>query len=209
MSKNYVEIICIIDRSGSMSSVRDDAIGGYNAFLESQKKIKEDANLTLVLFDHEYLMPYTGDIKTAPKLSSAGSGDDYVHYCPRGNTALYDAVGRAITSVGERLSKLTEDGKPKGVMVVILTDGFENWSSEYSFDKIKEMINHQKEKYSWEFLFLSSDIKSFDMAKNGLSISNAVSFAASSIGTRSAFDSIDSEVKQYRHIYTSPVEDKN
>src|SRR5574343_68862 len=139
MKKGLSEIVCVIDRSGSMRSIVNDAIGGLNTFIESQKNVPGEANMTIVLFDHEYLVSHNG---VNIKLVQPFTTDTYV---PRGTTALLDAIGRAITTVGERLNNTKEEDKPEKVIVAILTDGYENASREYTNSKINEMINHQRD----------------------------------------------------------------
>lgn len=175
-----VEIACVLDRSGSMSSIRDDAIGGFNAFLEDQKKVEGEADISLFLFDDQYEVVYEGkDIASAPKLTPET-------FVPRGMTALYDAVGRTIDAIGNRL--LSSDSKPEKVIFVILTDGHENASREYSQKYVAEMIKHQTEKYSWEFVFLAANQDAFATgAKLNISAQTTANFAADSKGTSDAY----------------------
>lgn len=193
MKKGHTEIVCIIDRSGSMQSIKDDAIGGFNSFLEDQRKVPGTATVTLVLFDHEYIVVHDGvDLSTVKDLN----GDTFV---PRGNTALLDAVGRAINEVGARLSNMPEDQRPEKVMVCILTDGYENCSQEFSAPKIREMINHQRDKYSWEFSFLAANADAFTTASNmGIKKDYTSSFEKTSDGVRNAFYSMHCATAQYR-----------
>jgi uncharacterized protein YegL len=186
-----VEIACVIDRSGSMSAIRNDAIGGFNTFLAEQKAVPGEAKLTLVLFDHEYFVLHDAvDIQNVPALKT----EDFV---PRGTTALFDAVGRTIDSIGARLDKAAT--KPDKVIVVILTDGVENASHDYERSRIAEMIKHQQEKYSWEFVFLAANQDAFKAA-DALNIksSNTAGFTASSVGTRSAYTLASNMTKGYR-----------
>lgn len=151
MNDQLTEIACVIDRSGSMQSMADDAIGGFNAFLQAQRQQPGQTRLTLVLFDHEYLKPYERlDIRDILPLT----GETYV---PRGNTALLDAIGRTIDDLGQRLAATPEPERPGQVLIAILTDGYENASTRYSQRKIAKMIEHQRQKYGWEFTFLAAD----------------------------------------------------
>lgn len=164
MSKhNYTEIVCIIDRSGSMGAIKDDAIGGFNNFLESQKKLPGEASISLILFDHEYLMPIqNADLMSVEPLTEKT-------YAPRGTTALLDAVGKTINNLWNRLANMTEQERPDRVIVCILTDGYENASHEFSRSKIKEMIEYHQEKYQWQFLFLAANQDAFaEGAKIGI-----------------------------------------
>lgn len=152
MKDNLTEVVFILDRSGSMSNLVLDTIGGYNNLLEKQKNEIGDAFITTILFDNNYEVLHDRiDVK---KVQNLGQSDYYV----RGTTALYDAIGKTIDYIGYSLSKLDEKSRPSKVLFVIITDGMENSSSLYSRLKVKEMIAHQKEKYSWEFLFLGANL---------------------------------------------------
>lgn len=160
MNKNLTEIVFILDRSGSMGLMKDDAIGGFNAFLDEQKAIPGDAKLTLVLFDHEYKLIYDGeDIQKVDRLNDET-------YVPRGSTALLDSIGRTVDDIGKRLSDTPEEERPGKVLVVVFTDGLENASTDYSKNKIKDTIEHQTQKYSWEFLFLGASQDSINDSKS-------------------------------------------
>ena len=175
-----VEIACVIDRSGSMSSIRDDAIGGFNAFLTEQKVVPGEAKLTLALFDNEYLTPHDAvNLENVPELTTAT-------FIPRGSTALYDAIGRTIDNIGGRLDKAA--AKPDKVIVVVLTDGQENASREYTRERVAEMIKHQQEKYAWEFVFLAANQDAFEAgAALNIKACNTANFAASAKGTAVAY----------------------
>ena len=155
---NSTEIICVIDRSGSMAQIRDDAIGGFNTFLAEQQKLPGQAKLTLVLFDHEFQVLHDGvDIQQVRELN-------HQTYTPRGTTALLDAIGHSMDLVGKRLEQIPEQQRPATVVMAILTDGQENSSKGYSHDQISSMIKHQKEVYAWEFVFLAADQEAFAVA---------------------------------------------
>jgi uncharacterized protein YegL len=187
------EIVVVVDRSGSMSAIKMDAIGGFNSFLQTQKELPGDAKFTLILFNHEYKIIHDGvPIKEVPNLNTKS-------YYPTGNTALYDAVGRAIDSVGERLANTPEEERPEKVIVAILTDGEENSSKEYKQAKINEMIKHQKEVYSWEFVFLAANIDAVETAKSiGIDVKDAFGFVATGMGVRSAYRGLSDTVGSYR-----------
>lgn len=141
--KNHTEIICVVDRSGSMKKIKDDAIGGFNSFLASQKEVPGSASLTLVLFDNHYdLIHNNVPIQDVKEL------DDKT-YVPRGTTALFNAIGKTIDDIGIRLANTTEDERPNKILFIILTDGDENASRFYDQEKINHMISHQTEKYNW------------------------------------------------------------
>ena len=182
MKEELTEIISIVDRYGSMESILDDAIGGFNTFLRSQQDQPGEAKLSLILFDHEYQIVHQAvDIQQVEPLNQ----DTYV---PRGSTALLDAVGKTIDAVGERLAATAESEKPSQVIVSILTDGYENASQTYSKPKVAEMIKHQTEKYNWAFEFQAANMDAFAAAKE-LSIApdRVVQFEATSQGVREAF----------------------
>ena len=153
------EIIFIMDRSGSMASMSDEAKSGFNSFLKSQLECEGDARLSLTLFDHEY----TPVIQSVP-LDSVPELDD-TNYEPRGTTALLDAVGRSIHDFNQGLKKNPKADASKRVIVVVLTDGLENASKDYDYKRVKDLIDQQK-KQGWEFLFLASDLESSEDAEN-------------------------------------------
>lgn len=176
------EIVLIIDKSGSMQSIKQDAIGGFNTFLDKQKAIDRKANVTFALFDHTYELIHNGkDINEVDNLTEDT-------YSPSGMTALLDAVGRTIDSVGKRLDAKEEAKKPENVIVFILTDGQENSSSDYSRDRIKEMIEHQQSKYSWEFIYGGANQDAFAEAGGmGIRAQNTFNYSSTGEGTRNAF----------------------
>lgn len=188
------EIVCVIDRSGSMAPLTKDSIGGFNSFLESQKEIPGEATLTLALFDHEYSVVHDNvNLQEVPNLNS----DTYV---PRGMTALHDAIGRTMDTVGVRLSNTPEQDRPEKVIFVILTDGAENSSQEYQQDKIAEMIKHQREVYNWEFVFLAANQDAFETG-GSLNISRGMTmnYSATSKGVTDAYCSASASVADLRN----------
>ena len=190
--KDATSIVVIMDKSGSMLHVKSDAIGGFNSFLAEQQAEPGEADLTLVLFDTTYT------IGPAAPLSEAKpqTGD---LYRPGGNTALLDAIGRAVTDTGERLAALPEEERPNKVIVVIITDGEENSSREYTVAQVKEMIQHQQEKYSWQFLFLGANQDAFaEAGKLGIPQGTAMDFAAVPGGVSRAYTGTSFAVSQYR-----------
>ncbi len=191
--KDEALIVCVIDRSGSMSSVVDDAIGGYNTFLESQKALPHPAKWSLVLFDHEYQMVERG-VPIAAALPL-----DTVRFQPRGMTALLDAIGRTIDDTGKALAELSEAERPNKVLIAILTDGHENASKDYTRARIAQMIEHQQSVYNWEFLFLAAYQDAISVAR-GISIpaANAVNYANTGEGNRTAFDGLSKRTASYR-----------
>ena len=190
--KNLTEIICVVDRSGSMAAIKTDAIGGFNQLLEDQKKLKVGrALLTFVQFDHEYEVVHNGKpIEDVPPLTEAT-------YIPRGCTALLDAVGKAIQTVGERLSKTPEDQRPAKVLVVILTDGLENASREYTKQSIKAIIDTQRNQYQWEFVYLGANQDAFAEAQS-IGIQHSTTFDSTGPAVRHLYGSVSRSVSSYR-----------
>jgi uncharacterized protein YegL len=152
MRTDLTDITMVIDRSGSMQSIRTDAEGGINSFIEQQKLEPGEALLTLVQFDAEYEFVHSGlRIKQIPAFTLV----------PRGSTALLDAVGRAINETGARLAAMSDADRPGLVVFVIVTDGEENASREFTREKIREMIQHQQSVYKWQFTFLAANQDAF------------------------------------------------
>ena len=181
MNDNLTEIICIIDRSGSMNSVRQDAIGGFNAFVEQQAQEPGEARITVVLFNGEYQLLCDSVPLDDIRLSNQ-------NFVPRGSTALLDAVGRTIDNVGKRLAATIEPERPGQVIVAILTDGAENSSRRYSRSQVASMIEHQTTKYSWEFVFLAANQDAITAARSiSIAAADAVSFDSTAEGTQNAF----------------------
>ncbi len=171
MDMNATEIILLVDRSGSMSTTKKDAEGGIAAFFEDQKKQPGKAYCSLAQFDTEFEWVHVRtDLRYVPPYT--------LH--PRSNTALLDAVGRAVTQAGERLAALPEAERPGLVVCVIVTDGQENASREYSKAKIKEMIEHQQKVFSWKFVYLGANQDAFAEAGGmGIPQAAALNYAAS------------------------------
>ncbi len=193
MKEGLSEIVCIIDRSGSMGAICNDAIGGFNTFLEGQKQLPGEATLTYVQFNDKYEIIHENkplkDVKPINKKI----------YVPDGTTALLDAVGKTIDAVGKRLANTPEENRPEKVIVAILTDGEENSSHHYELSSIKSMIEHQRSKYSWEFIFLAANQDAFDEAeKIGIDRMNAVNFDATGAGVKVAYAAMYDSVSSHR-----------
>jgi Mg-chelatase subunit ChlD len=193
MKKNHTDITLVLDRSGSMASVADDTIGGVNRFLKDQKSAPGTATISLHQFDDVFETVINGkDIQSTPELSSST-------FVPRGNTALLDAIGRAIKDTGARLDNAKPEDKAEKVVFVIVTDGHENASHEYNQANVFEMIEHQKAKYSWEFVFIGANQNAIKTASGiGISGANAMSYAANSVGTQAVFRSTSSNLRKMR-----------
>lgn len=197
MNTNLTEIVFILDRSGSMMGLTDDTIGGFNSFVEKQKNEPGEALLTTVLFDDQYEILHNGmNLKEVQPMTRD-------QYWARGMTAMYDAIGKTINEVGHRLSETPEQYRPGKVIFVITTDGLENASREFTQAKVKEMIQHQTEKYSWDFIFLGANIDSVQQAKNiGISAEYAANYTATAQGTSSMYCAVDAAVSSHRHTGT-------
>jgi uncharacterized protein YegL len=191
--KNAIDIVLLLDRSGSMYSIRDDTIGGYNRFVRDQKEVPGEATFTLIQFDaynpHELI--HDGiDLRDVPEMTHAG-------FVPRGGTPLYDAMGATIASVGERLSALPEDLRPNKVVFVTITDGKENSSREYTKERVASMIKEQSEKYSWQFVFLGADVTAMQQGADfGISTDRVAHFDAARIGD--AYNTTSSLLSSFR-----------
>ena len=185
MKENLTEIVFILDQSGSMGHLRDDTIGGYNTYVEDQKKEPGEAYLTTVLFDDCYIVLHDHiKIQDVPVLTEK-------YYRPGGCTALMDAIGRTITSVGRRLADTPEEERPAHVIFVITTDGYENASKEYTREKVKQMIEHQQSKYSWTFLFFGAGIDAYQEAESiGIGSVHTMSVTADKTGTDNLYKSV-------------------
>jgi hypothetical protein len=150
MNQNLTEIAFILDRSGSMVALADEAIGAFNSFLNDQKKQPGECRFTLAIFDHEYRLEHDEkNVQEAPELNRDT-------YKPRGTTALLDAIGRTLDDIGQKLSRTPEKDRPAKVIVAVLTDGLDNASRDYSKAKVDEMIQQQRDKYAWNFQFLAA-----------------------------------------------------
>ncbi len=175
--KETTEIICILDRSGSMEAIRSDAIGSFNRFLADQQKPDDPARLTMVLFDDQYELVHNGvPIRSVPKLSDAT-------FVPRGMTALLDAIGRTLNAVAARLAGMPAGDRPEKVIVAIVTDGQENASREFALPAIREMIRRYTDELHWDFLFLAATADAFsDAERMGIAADSTVQFSPDASG---------------------------
>lgn len=195
MNNNLTEMVFILDMSGSMARLTDDTIGGYNSLIQQQREEAGDANITTVLFDDRYIMLHDRqDIKNVKKLTRN-------EYLPYGCTAMLDAVGKTINHIGQKLSETPEDDRPGKVIVTIVTDGYENASREFTFDMVKEMITHQKEKYNWIFMFIGANIDTMEVSGNlGIDANLSASYTYSEQGISSVYSSVSKSVAYARGV---------
>lgn len=196
MKKDLTELVFILDRSGSMSGLESDTIGGYNSLLEKQKKEPGEAIITTVLFDDRYELLH--DRINLRGISSITDNE----YNVRGSTALLDAIGKTISKIGNVQKHTAEEERAEHVMFVITTDGLENASREYGYEKIHQMIEHQKSKYGWEFIFLGANIDAIATAERfGIGKDRAVNYNADSEGTLLNYAVISDTVSCLRANY--------
>ena len=198
MKQNLTDITVILDRSGSMSSVKNDTIGGFNQFLADQKALPGEATITLAQFDDQFEFVYKSrNIKDAPQLTDAT-------FVPRGWTALLDAIGFCVNDTGARLSNMAENDRPEKVVFLILTDGQENKSREFTKAKINEMITHQRDTYKWQFLFVGANQDAIATGADiGIEAAASMTFSATPAGTQTAFASLSSATASYRSAPSS------
>ena len=187
------ELVFVLDRSGSMSGMEADTIGGFNSMIEKQKKEEGKAFVSTVLFDHE-----TEVIHDRVPLDRVSKMTDNEYYV-RGCTALLDAVGGAIRHIGNIHKYARREDVPEKTMFIIITDGMENASRKYSADRVKQMIERQKVKYGWEFIFLGANIDAVEAAGNiGIAPEMAVNYHCDSQGTQLNYDVISEAVCSVR-----------
>ena len=185
MNNNLTEMVFILDRSGSMSGLEADTVGGYNSMLEKQKKESGEATVTTVLFDDKFdIVCENADIKKVRHLTDR-------EYFARGCTALLDAIGKTITAVSARHKMAPDSQTPFKTIVTIITDGYENASCEYSLNRVRDMISSQEKEYGWEFLFLGANIDAVKVAGGfGIAPQRAATYSADPTGTRMNFDAV-------------------
>ena len=200
MRKGLTELVFILDRSGSMHGMESDTIGGFNSMIAKQKKLEGRAYVSTILFDNESIVLH--DRVGLHKIQPMTDRD----YTPRGCTALLDAVGGAIHHIGNVHKYARKEDVPEHTVFVIITDGKENASHRYSADQVKEMIEKEKNKYGWEFLFLGANIDAVETAKHfGIEKSRAVTYRGDREGTKLNYEVIHDAVSRVRrHAPFSP-----
>lgn len=182
MKKGYSHITMVIDRSGSMQEIKKATEESINGFVNQQKEVAGTATLAVLKFDFEFDWGFNKDQKDF-KMEPLDKIKESFVLKPRGSTALLDAIGRAIVQTGEALAEMKEDDRPDSVIFVIVTDGEENASREFSVTKIKKMIEEQTQKYNWTFLFLGANQDAILTANEfGIGQGNAITFNASAKG---------------------------
>ena len=191
MSKtNFTYVAILIDRSGSMNTIKDDIMGGLKTFASEQRKV--DGEIKVSLFDFDIKFQTIGENENLDLL------ERYV-LVPRGNTALHDAIGRSVARVGEILAGMQEDERPEKVIFMIVTDGQENASTEYNSLQVSDIIKHQKEKYNWDFLYLGANQDAVEVANSiGISKKKSITYKAGGQGVNSVFRSFTGYVSASR-----------
>ena len=187
------ELVFILDRSGSMSGLERDTIGGFNSMIEKQKKEEGEALVSTVLFDHESAVIHDRlPLDRVPPMTDK-------EYFTRGSTALLDALGGAIHHIGNVHKYARREDVPEKTLFIITTDGYENSSSRYDYEKVRKMIERQKAKYGWEFLFLGANIDAAAEAKRfGISADRAVNYKCDAAGTALNYEVISDAVRSVR-----------
>ncbi|CCY54138.1 putative uncharacterized protein [Coprococcus sp. CAG:782] len=178
MRKGLTEVVFILDRSGSMSGLEADTIGGFNSMISKQKKEDGEAVISTVLFDDQQEVVYDRQpVKMVEPMTDR-------QYYVRGCTALLDAIGGAIHHIGNVHKYAREEDRPEKTMFIITTDGMENASRFYTYDRVKYMVERQKEKYGWEFLFLGANIDAISVAARfGINADRAINYECDQVGT--------------------------
>ena len=186
---DYRHYLLIVDRSGSMSEIKDEAQEGIRLFVKEQAALAGRATLTLCQFDN---VP-----ETVYDFTPLQAAADY-ELVPRNMTALLDACGSAVTSVGERLAALPDDRRPGKVIVLITTDGKENISREYSLAQVRKLVTRQQDKYGWQFMYVGANVDAFAEAGGmGIAGGSTMKYTANSVGTQSAYAGASASASRY------------
>ena len=193
MKKALTEIVFILDRSGSMSGLEADTIGGFNSLITKQKKEEGQALVSTVLFDDKSEVLHDRvPLEHIEKMTE----DDYF---VRGCTALLDAIGGAIHHIGNVHKYAREEDRPEKTLFIITTDGMENASKRYSYDKVKQMVERQKEKYGWEFIFLGANIDALEVAgRFGINADHAANYHCDEEGTALNYEVLSEAICEVR-----------
>ena len=193
MRKGLTEVVFILDRSGSMSGLEADTIGGFNSMIAKQKKEEGEAYISTVLFDDQTEVLY--DRVPIHRVEPMNDNQYYV----RGCTALLDALGGAIHHIGNVHKYAREEDRPEKTLFIITTDGMENASHKYSYDKVKKMVERQKKEYGWEFLFLGANIDAIEVAgRFGIAANRAINYKCDSKGTQLNYEVLSRTVSEFR-----------
>jgi hypothetical protein len=193
--KDATDITIVLDRSGSMSSIQSDTIGGFNTFIAEQKAIPGDCAVTLIQFDSQNpqeIIFNAVPIADVPALTAAT-------FTPRASTPLYDAMGQAIVSAGIRFAAMPEDQRPGKVLFIVITDGEENSSHEYSREKVFALVAEQKKTYGWTFVYIGANQDAMKTGPSvGVHVNAAMTYTAAGPQTRSVYTSLSANVGNTR-----------
>ncbi len=193
MRKGLTEVVFILDRSGSMSGLEGDTIGGFNSMIEKQRKEEGEAYISTVLFDDQSEVLY--DRVPVAKVEPMNDSQYYV----RGCTALLDAIGGAIHHIANVHKYAREEDRPEKTLFIITTDGMENSSHIYDYKKVRKMVEKEKDKYGWEFLFLGANIDSIKVAgRFGISADRAIDYVCDEEGTALNYQVLSETVSAVR-----------
>ena len=199
MKKNLTELVFILDRSGSMSGLEGDTIGGFNGMIKKQKGEEGEAFVSTVLFDN-----VSEVIHDRVELGSIAPMSEKEYYT-RGSTALLDAVGSAIRHIGNIHKYAREEDRPEKTLFVITTDGMENASRHYTYEKVRQLIEEKKEKYGWEFIFLGANIDAAkEAARFGIDPTFAADYHADTLGTEVLYETVGEAISHVRAC-TAPL----
>lgn len=190
MKDNSTHLAILVDRSGSMGAIREDAEGGLKTMIAEQRALPGDLTIDLFQFDTAYEKVEDIDAWTLQ---------------PRGMTALLDAMGRSITSVGEDLAARDEDERPSKVIFCIVTDGLENSSVEWTRERVSELVKRQTDEWAWEFVFTAANQDAIKEGGN-LGVRNSMNYAATGAGAQSAYATMGQSISNYRTGVTESVE---
>ena len=203
METIYTHISILLDRTGSMESIRDDVIGGFNTFLEAQQQVEGKSTLTLVQFDTQDPYEVVHRMKPINEVSKL----DRNTYVPRAATPLLDAMGRGINDLEKSISELKKEERPEKVVMVIITDGKENSSVEFKKDQIVKMIRKKQDEYDWQFVFLSADLDAIaEAGEMGLHLQATMAFDKTSKGVSDAMYSLSRNIMNFRTNKKQAVE---
>lgn len=199
MKQNLTELVFILDKSGSMSGLESDTIGGFNSMLEKQRGVEGECRITTVLFDNHYTLLHDRiDIRALSPMTNR-------EYFVGGSTALLDAIGRTIHKLANVQKSTAEEYRADKVMFVIITDGEENSSREFSVSKVKAMIEHEKQRYGWEFIFLGANMDAVKTAgRFGINADRAVDYVPDEKGTQLNFKAMSETVACFRETGAVP-----
>jgi len=203
MKNNYTHVAILIDRSGSMNSIKSDVIGGFNQLIEDQKNVPGDLTVTLVQFDENMGLQFEtiNDFSPLNEVKLLNESN----YTPRGSTPLNDSLARLINETGARLAAKDESERPEKVLIVSITDGHENASKEHTKQSVKTLIEHQEKNYNWKFMYIGANQDSFaEGSSRGIGAS--YNFAADSKGTKKMSKVFSATLTSYRSAGVSAQE---